>query len=79
MAERIEERNAKINSHTIRVNAGRVGNLPNIEREMLYDKLEWLYAIGLSDLQIALEAGCCDRTVRRWRKRNGLANYSGVK
>jgi hypothetical protein len=46
---------------------------------MLYDKLEWLYAIGLSDLQIALEAGCCDRTVRRWRKRNGLPNYYGVK
>ena len=41
-----------------------------------YETLRRFYLDGLSDEQIAVKANCNVKTVRKWRKRNGLeSNY----
>lgn len=60
-----------------RVNAERVGLPTRDEREALYADFERLYDTGHSDMQIAEQTGCCDRTVRRWRHRTNRANIYG--
>jgi hypothetical protein len=61
----------------IRINSNR-SRLPTAEeREEMYEQFEHYYAMGMSDLRIAETVGACDRTVRRWRWRNGLANLYG--
>ncbi len=42
------------------------------EREELHQTIRYWYSQGLSDLQVAVHAGCSDQTVWRYRKRKGL-------
>lgn len=65
------------NKDGIRVNSER-DDLPTAdERELLYEAMQDLYERGYSDLQIAERVGVCDRTVRRWRFREGKKNIYG--
>lgn len=69
--------NPKGDQFGIRINSERQGALTRIERELLYEEIARYYLHGLSDLQIAEAAGCADKTVRRWRYRNGLPSIYG--
>lgn len=40
--------------------------------EELWRSISMLYRRGYNDKEIAEQAGCCDRTVLRWRKERGL-------
>lgn len=62
-----------------RINSSRpISNWTREEREELYAEFQRMYDVGMSDMQMAEEVGCCDATPRRWRWRNSLPNIFGV-
>jgi len=69
--------NPRGNQFGMRINSERKG-LPNAEeREIMYALMNAFYMQGMSDLQIAEQVGCADKTVARWRWRNRLSNIYG--
>lgn len=61
----------------IRINSNRVRLPTAAEREAMYEEFDTYYGMGMSDLAIAEHTGACDRTVRRWRWREGKPNMYG--
>lgn len=53
------------------------GAFDRVERDEIYSGIRRGILDGLSNNQIALRVGVCDRTVLRYRRRHGLPNYYG--
>lgn len=66
--------NPRGNQFGMRVNSEREGLPKADERAVMYAQFSLYYGQGMSDLKIAETVGCSDKTVNRWRHRNGLNN-----
>ena len=62
-----------------RVNSGKPGPRTADERRALYRQFKQLSLIKprMTDLDIALETGVSDKTVRRWRHREDVSDFLG--
>jgi hypothetical protein len=66
-----------VSNRNRRVNSDRNGYTLR-EVDELHARIRAYYAEGWSDVQVALRAGCSDRTVWRYRKLRGLPANFGV-